>query len=120
MQRLKRVFAIDIETCPDCGGRLGVIASIEELWLIRKNLGHVQNRENWVGVTTRGPPVTATPRLGSTGGGGRLRPLLGRRSKTKHSGHGEDALAGHVGEGSSDSRSAGLQCRVNRLSVMPA
>ena len=26
MQRLKRVFAIDIETCPDCGGKLRVIA----------------------------------------------------------------------------------------------
>ena len=27
-QRLKRVFAIDIETCQQCGGRLRVIASI--------------------------------------------------------------------------------------------
>jgi rRNA maturation protein Nop10 len=26
MQRLKRVFAIDIETCPKCGGTLRVIA----------------------------------------------------------------------------------------------
>jgi hypothetical protein len=26
MQRLKRVFAIDIETCPECGGKLRVIA----------------------------------------------------------------------------------------------
>ena len=25
-QRLKRVFAIDIETCPKCGGKLRVIA----------------------------------------------------------------------------------------------
>jgi hypothetical protein len=29
-QRLKRVFAIDIEKCPDCGGKLRVIACIEE------------------------------------------------------------------------------------------
>jgi hypothetical protein len=29
-QRLKRVFAIDIETCRQCGGRLRGIASIEE------------------------------------------------------------------------------------------
>jgi hypothetical protein len=29
-QRLKRVFAIDIETRQQCGGRLRVIASIEE------------------------------------------------------------------------------------------
>ena len=41
-QRLKRVFAIDIETCPHCGGTLRVIASIEEPLLIAKILGHVQ------------------------------------------------------------------------------
>ena len=29
-QRLKRVFGIDIETCTGCGGKLKVIASIEE------------------------------------------------------------------------------------------
>lgn len=28
-QRLRRVFAMDIETCRQCGGRLRVIASIE-------------------------------------------------------------------------------------------
>jgi len=27
MQRLKRAFAIDIETCPLCGGQLKVMAS---------------------------------------------------------------------------------------------
>ena len=30
MQRLKRVFAIDIETCPECGGKLRVIACIDD------------------------------------------------------------------------------------------
>jgi hypothetical protein len=29
-QRLKRVFAIDIEVCRRCGGRLPMIASIED------------------------------------------------------------------------------------------
>jgi hypothetical protein len=38
MQRLKRVFAIDIETCPDCGGTLRVIACIEDPPLIAKIL----------------------------------------------------------------------------------
>jgi hypothetical protein len=33
-QRLKRVFAIEIESCWRCGGRLEVIASIEEPALI--------------------------------------------------------------------------------------
>ncbi len=55
-QRLKRVFAIDIETCPDCGGRLRVIACIEEPSLIAKIQGHVQNRNGFAAVTARGPP----------------------------------------------------------------
>ena len=29
-QRLKRVFAIEIEKCEKCGGRVKIIASIEE------------------------------------------------------------------------------------------
>jgi hypothetical protein len=44
MQRLKRVFAIDIESCPDCGGTLRVIACIEAPALIARILGHVQQR----------------------------------------------------------------------------
>ena len=55
-QRLKRVFAIDIETCPDCGGKLRVIASIEEPGLIAKILGHVQAREAVAGTDARAPP----------------------------------------------------------------
>ena len=39
-QRLKRVFAIDIETCRQCGGRLRVIASIEAPALIERILAH--------------------------------------------------------------------------------
>ena len=27
MERLRRVFAIDLSICPDCGGRLRVIAN---------------------------------------------------------------------------------------------
>jgi hypothetical protein len=30
MQRLHRVFAIDISTCPRCGGQVRVIAAITE------------------------------------------------------------------------------------------
>jgi len=41
MQHLKRVFAIDIETCPHCGGTLRV---------------HVQQREELNGPLTRAPP----------------------------------------------------------------
>lgn len=40
-QRLKRVFAIDIETCRQCGGRLRVIASIEAPAVIERILEHL-------------------------------------------------------------------------------
>jgi len=41
MQRLKRIFAIEIETYPDYGSMLRVIACIEEALLIAKIQGHV-------------------------------------------------------------------------------
>jgi hypothetical protein len=40
-QRLKRVFAIDIERCRRCGGKLRVIASIEDPALIERILRHL-------------------------------------------------------------------------------
>jgi hypothetical protein len=40
-QRLKRVFAIDIEVCRRCGGKLRVIASIEEPATIERILEHL-------------------------------------------------------------------------------
>jgi hypothetical protein len=57
MHRLKRVFAIDIETCPECGGKLRVIACIEDPPLIAKILGHVRRRRAMIGNTPRSPPV---------------------------------------------------------------
>jgi hypothetical protein len=56
MQRLKRVFAIDIETCPNCGGTLRVIACIEEPALIRHILGYVRRRDRSLGIEARAPP----------------------------------------------------------------
>ena len=57
-QRLKRVFGIEIETCAQCGGKVKVIASIEDPAVIAKILGHVATREPPVGSRppTRGPP----------------------------------------------------------------
>jgi hypothetical protein len=40
-QRLKRVFAIDIEVCRRCGGKLPVIVSIEEPAVIDRILEHL-------------------------------------------------------------------------------
>ena len=62
-QLLKRVFAIDIETCPDCGGKLRVIACVEEPALNAKILWHIQAREELAGVAPRTPPETKTETL---------------------------------------------------------
>jgi ribosomal protein S27E len=41
-RRLKRVFGIEIDTCAGCGGKLKVIASIEEPEVIARILAHIQ------------------------------------------------------------------------------
>jgi hypothetical protein len=41
-QRLKRVFGIDIETCPACGGAVRIIACIEGPVVIQKILDHLK------------------------------------------------------------------------------
>ena len=40
-QRLKRVFAIEIEKCEKCGGKVKIIASIEDSEVIEKILKHL-------------------------------------------------------------------------------
>jgi hypothetical protein len=46
---LKRVFGIDIERCPHCGGTLKIIAAILESGAITKILDHL-------GLSSRAPP----------------------------------------------------------------
>jgi len=48
-QLLKRVFAIDITTCPQCGGPFSILAAIEDPTVIGKILNHL-------GLPTRAPP----------------------------------------------------------------
>ena len=59
-QRLKRVFGIEIEQCARCGGRLEVIASIEEPELIERILAHRRERGGQetmtVSLGARAPP----------------------------------------------------------------
>ena len=43
-QRLKRVFNIDIETCPKCGGAVKIIACIEDPVVIDKILIHLDKK----------------------------------------------------------------------------
>jgi hypothetical protein len=57
-QRLKRVFAIDIETCRQCGGQLRVIASIEQPAVIERILDHLGHTAETVdpAYPSRAPP----------------------------------------------------------------
>jgi len=57
MQRLKRVFAIDIETCPKCGAKLRVIACIEDPDIIATILEHIRTRDQNQPSQPRAPPL---------------------------------------------------------------
>ena len=56
-RRPKRVFAIDIETRPKCGGKLRVIARIENPDVIAAILEHVRAREAATTANPRAPPL---------------------------------------------------------------
>ena len=62
-QRLKRVFGIDIETCPACGGTLRIIACIEDPAVIKKILTHL-NAKDPSAAPSRLPPCRAPPQAG--------------------------------------------------------
>ncbi len=70
-QRLKRVFAIDLAHCRRCGGRLQVIASIEDPALIQRILAHLQQ------PAAHQPPRSALGPRAAT----RKRGVSGRRAK---------------------------------------
>ena len=71
VQRLKRVFNIDIETCGRCGGSLKVIACIEDQDIIDRILTHLRRREQDTPTRpllippTRAPPATQSLFAGS-------------------------------------------------------
>jgi len=62
-RRLKRVFAIEIEQCRRCGGRLTVIASIEEPALIERILAYLTQRacaeQTVLPFAARAPPQSS-------------------------------------------------------------
>jgi hypothetical protein len=63
MQRLKRVFNIDIEICEKCKGPVKIIACVEDPAVIEKILKHLKEK-----VVTRNtvklPPERAPPQIG--------------------------------------------------------
>ena len=60
MQRLKRVFHIDIEHCGVCGGTLRVIACIETPDVIERILTHLAARNTGCIDYPRAPPLHAS------------------------------------------------------------
>ena len=66
MQRLKRVFNIDIEVCEHCGGHVKVIASIEDPTVIAHILKHLEQKVTNTDDTKRLmlPPERAPPQAG--------------------------------------------------------
>jgi hypothetical protein len=66
-RRLKRVFGVEIEQCVRCGGRLKVIASIEEPDLIERILAHRRERGEEAAPTAalgaRAPPQASLRRI---------------------------------------------------------
>jgi hypothetical protein len=48
---LKKVFAVDVLECPECSGRMELIAFISEGLIARRILEHL-------GLETTGPPLT--------------------------------------------------------------
>ena len=62
-QRLKRVFNIDIETCPACAGAVRIIACIEDPEVIEKILTHLDEKGGSAEASRR-PPCRAPPQTG--------------------------------------------------------
>ena len=58
-----RVFGIDIETCPACGGAVRIVACIEDPDVIEKMLNHVEEKLPGT-VSSQLPPSRASPQVG--------------------------------------------------------
>jgi hypothetical protein len=60
MQRLKRVFDIDIEICEKCRGPVKIIACVEDSAVIEKILKHLKEKAICTN-TAKLPPKRAPP-----------------------------------------------------------
>jgi len=90
-QGLKLVFRIDIETCETCGGKMKVIASIEDPAVIKRILAHLDHRQSagqHPRASTPGPASTRIARSDAIGRG-----LTHTHGCQGHIGLGIEALA---------------------------
>jgi hypothetical protein len=60
-KRLKRVFNIDVEVCSHCGGRVKVLAGIEEQSVIDQILNHLDRKGTWFTPMSLIPEGTGPP-----------------------------------------------------------
>jgi len=58
MERLRRVFAIDLSACPHCGGRLRVIADVTRPDVIQRILEQVAKKQGPPDLSPSGPSRT--------------------------------------------------------------
>jgi 16S rRNA U1498 N3-methylase RsmE len=63
VQKIKRFFGIEIETCEQCGVAVKVIANIEEPSVIQKILNHLNTKNDDV-VESLLPQSRALPQIG--------------------------------------------------------
>ncbi len=100
-QRLKRVFGIDIETCPACGGAVRIIACIEDPKVIEKILSHLDAKAPEPGPS-RLPPCRAPPQAPLFGSPQQPAPCAGDTGQTRK---GKQASLG-LGRGRAHTRRA--------------
>jgi len=60
-QRLKRVFNIDVDICQHCGGRVKVLACIEDQSTIDRILNHLERKGTWLTPMSLIPEGTGPP-----------------------------------------------------------
>ena len=70
-RRQQRLFGVEIESCTRCGGKLKIIASIEEPQLMAKILLHLERAapeqyQSELPLGARGPPAQSRPSACST------------------------------------------------------
>jgi len=92
LRRYHGVFAIQIDTCARCQGRLGVIASIEEPEVIARTQPHWDRDCGGLAPIAAGPPPQQGTVLGNGGRQGR-RHRIEKQTRRRRHGSGADPLA---------------------------